>query len=184
MNDEDSALADAYGASPADLHFMALALQEAQKAEDLGEVPVGALVVHEDVIVGRGYNRREIDADPLAHAELLAIAEAAKHLEKWRLSDCTLYVTLEPCTMCAGAIVNARVGRLVFGATDPKAGAVCSLAEVCTDPRLNHAVEVKSDVMADACGKILKDFFRSLREKKKSVAKSPDASAPTGEDAS
>lgn len=180
MNDDDSAPVEDASVSAADAHFMELALQEAQKAERLGEVPVGALMVQGDVVVGRGYNRREIDADPLAHAELLAIAEASRNLAKWRLSDCTLYVTLEPCTMCAGAIVNARVGRLVFGAIDPKAGAVCSLSEVCTDPRLNHAVKVKGGVMAAPCGQILKDFFRVLRDKKKSAANAPVAPA-TGE---
>ena len=184
MKDEDAALADDSCTSSFDAAFMALALEEARKAEQLGEVPVGALMVRGDVIVGRGHNRREIDADPLAHAELLAIATASKHLEKWRLSDCTLYVTLEPCTMCAGAIVNARIGRLVFGATDPKAGAVCSLAEVCTDPRLNHIVDVKSGVMAEACGNVLKEFFRTLRDKKKSAAKAGRTADNPGEGAS
>lgn len=155
---------------------MALALEEARRAEALGEVPVGAILVHGDGVVGRGYNRREIDADPLAHAELLAIAEAARTLSRWRLSDCTLYVTLEPCTMCAGAIVNARIGRLVYGAVDPKAGAVHSLSQVCNDPRLNHSVDVKGEVLAAPCGRILKEFFRALRQKKRF-----DARAETGE---
>lgn len=154
-----------------DAHYMALALAEARRAEALGEVPVGALVVHGEEVIGHGHNRREIDADPLAHAELLAISEAARALSRWRLSDCTLYVTLEPCTMCAGAIVNARLGRLVYGALDPKAGAVHSLSQVCTDPRLNHGVEVRAGVLAEPCGQILKDFFRGLRQKKRADAR-------------
>lgn len=144
--------------------FMDLCLEEARAAERVGDVPVGAVVVHEGVVVGRGYNRREADQDPLAHAEILAIHEAAKALGRWRLSATTLYVTLEPCHMCAGALVNARVDRLVYGAIDPKAGAVHSLSSICTDERLNHRLEVTGGVRGEACSEQLKTFFRTLRE--------------------
>lgn len=149
-----------------DAHFMALALVEAERAAALGDVPVGAVVVHGAEVVGRGHNRREVDADPLAHAELLALSDAARTLGRWRLSGCTLYVTLEPCTMCAGALVNARVDRVVFGATDPKAGAVTSLYEVCTDPRLNHRLTVSGGVRGPECGDRLRTFFRQLRQQR------------------
>jgi tRNA(adenine34) deaminase len=117
------------------------------------------------VVVGEGYNRREADGDPLGHAELYALRAAAQQLGRWRLSGCTLVVTLEPCFMCAGALVNARVDRLVYGAPDPKAGAVDSLARVCTDPRLNHRVDVVAGVQADACSAQLKSFFADLRRR-------------------
>lgn len=143
--------------------FMQEALRLAREAEALGEVPIGAVVVHENVIVGRGYNRREIDNDPLAHAELLAIREASRTLGRWRLSGCTLYVTLEPCPMCAGAIVNARVDELIFGALDPKAGAVQSLMQLCTDARLNHRVNVTAGEDAEEASQLLKTFFQRLR---------------------
>lgn len=146
-----------------DERFMRIALEEARRAAAVGDVPVGAVVVHEGKIVGRGHNRREIDQDPLAHAELLALEEAARTLGRWRLFGCTLYVTLEPCHMCAGALVNARVDRLVFGADDPKAGAVVSLSEVCTDARLNHRLEVVRGVLADEGGGALRAFFQALR---------------------
>jgi len=151
----------------ADHLFMGIALEEAGRASAVGDVPVGAVVVVDGKVVGRGYNRREADHDPLGHAELMAIAGAAKHLERWRLSGATLYVTLEPCFMCAGALVNARIDRLVYGATDPKAGAVESLAAVCTDERLNHRMEVVRGVRAEECGALLKDFFQALRDKKR-----------------
>lgn len=144
--------------------FLDACLEEALKAEAVGDVPVGAVVVHEGRIIGRGHNRREADQDPLAHAELLALHEAAKALGRWRLSDTTLYVTLEPCHMCAGALVNARVDRLVYGCADPKAGAVESLSSVCTDERLNHRLAVTAGVRGDECSAQLKAFFRGLRE--------------------
>ena len=145
---------------------MSQALQLAEQAAQLGEVPVGAVVVVGGEVVGRGYNRREVDADPLSHAELKAVAEASQKLKSWRLSEATLYVTLEPCTMCAGALIQARLGRLVFGALDPKAGAVGSLYNLLKDPRLNHQVEVTGGVMDLECGKVLKDFFVALRRRK------------------
>lgn len=149
-----------------DTAHMRRCLALAEEAAALGEVPVGAVVVHDGVVVGEGFNRREIDGDPLAHAELTAIAQAAKRLGRWRLSGCTLLVTLEPCFMCAGALVNARIERLVYGATDPKAGAVTSLGAVCTDPRLNHRMSVTAGVLDAECGAVLKRFFAELRARR------------------
>jgi tRNA(adenine34) deaminase len=143
--------------------WMDRALDEARAAEEAGDVPVGAVVVRDGSLVATGRNRREVDQDPTAHAELLAVREAARALGSWRLEGCELYVTLEPCAMCAGAIVLARVPRLVFGADDPKAGAVGSLYDIARDERLNHRVEVVSGVAADECGALLKRFFRARR---------------------
>jgi tRNA(adenine34) deaminase len=128
-----------------------------------GEVPVGAVAVHEGRVVGRGRNRREEDRDPCAHAEMLALKEASRTLGRWRLTGVTLVVTLEPCAMCAGALVLARVDRLVFGASDPKAGAVGSLMDLSSDPRLNHRFPVERGLRADECGELLRAFFRSRR---------------------
>ncbi|MCB9477450.1 MAG: nucleoside deaminase [Deltaproteobacteria bacterium] len=150
---------------PNDEGFMAQALAEAEKARALDEVPIGCVIVHEGKIVARAYNRREVDADPLAHAEVRAITEAAKALGRWRLTGCTLYVTLEPCVMCAGAIVLARLDRVVYGATDPKAGAVASLYEILADARLNHRPDVTGGVLAEECSRALSDFFRDKRQK-------------------
>ncbi|MBS2023398.1 MAG: tRNA adenosine(34) deaminase TadA [Deltaproteobacteria bacterium] len=144
---------------------MSEALALARTAGSEGEVPIGAVVVFEGRIVGRGRNARERGNDPTAHAEIVALQEAARSLGRWRLTGCTLYVTLEPCFMCAGALVNARVDRLVFAVLDPKAGAVGSLADVCRDPRLNHRLAVDSGVLGDECGALLKDFFRERRKK-------------------
>ncbi|MFG0331203.1 MAG: tRNA adenosine(34) deaminase TadA [Phycisphaerales bacterium] len=152
------------GASAHDQKMMRAAIDLAKEAWSIGEVPVGALVYRGDEILGRGHNLREDLCDPTAHAEIIAIREAADKLGEWRLNDCTLVVTLEPCPMCAGAIVNGRVGRLVYGASDPKAGAVETLYKLCTDHRLNHRVEVVSGVMAGECSKLLKDFFRERRK--------------------
>ena len=148
-----------------DAAFMAQALAEAEAARGEGEVPVGAVVVCGGQVIGRGHNRREALADPTSHAEISAIGEAVGTRPSWRLDDCTLYVTLEPCIMCAGAIVQARVRRLVFGCLDPKGGAVRSLYRICDDPRLNHRVEVTEGVLAERCGEILKRFFATLRER-------------------
>ena len=148
-----------------DEEWMALALAEARNAQALGEVPIGAVVVREDEVIGRGYNRREIDGDPLAHAELLALREAAAATKGWRVLDATLYVTLEPCAMCAGALVNSRVTRLVYGAADPKAGFCGSLGDLTRDPRLNHRLEVKGGVLGHECGDLLRSFFSALRNK-------------------
>ncbi len=146
-----------------DEKWMKIALDLAREAANIDEVPIGALVVCKDQVVGKGFNRRESDKDPLAHAELLALKEASKHLDRWRLIGCTLYVTLEPCLMCAGAIVNSRVDRVVFGAHDPKAGAVSSLYQTLNDTRLNHRPEVTSGICAEECGALLSEFFRSKR---------------------
>jgi tRNA(adenine34) deaminase len=150
----------------ADAELMREALDLARRAGELGEVPVGAVAVRDGQIVGRGFNRRELDRSPLAHAELLALAEAARHLGAWRLSGVTLYCTLEPCAMCAGALVQGRVDRLVFGARDPKAGAVGSLYDLARDPRHNHRVEVVSGVLEDECGELLRGFFKELRARR------------------
>jgi tRNA(adenine34) deaminase len=146
-----------------DQQGMRLALAEAERARAAGEVPIGAVILHRGEVVGRGHNRREGDADPLAHAELRAIGEAAGALGDWRLGDCTMYVTLEPCAMCAGALVNSRVDRLVFGTHDPKAGFCGSLGDIVRDPRLNHRLEVEEGVLADECGRLLTEFFEALR---------------------
>ena len=147
----------------ADERFMRAALREALAAYDAGEVPVGAVVARGAVIIGRGFNQRETLNDPTAHAEMIAITAAATAVGDWRLSECTLYVTLEPCTMCAGAIVLARIKRLVFGATDPKAGACGTLYEIPTDDRLNHRVETVGGVLANDCGQVLTQFFAAQR---------------------
>jgi tRNA(adenine34) deaminase len=147
--------------------FMQQALALAREAETLGEVPVGAVAVHEGRIVGTGFNRREVDRNPLAHAELMALEAAAKALGAWRLTGVTLYVTLEPCAMCAGALVQSRVTRLVFGAMDPKAGAVGSLYNLAEEPRHNHRLQVTSGVLADESRLLLKSFFERLREKRR-----------------
>jgi tRNA(adenine34) deaminase len=145
-----------------DHEWMEVALDEARAAAAAGDVPVGAVVVHEETIVGRGRNRREADGDPTAHAELVALRDASRTLGTWRV-EATLYVTQEPCPMCAGAIVNARVGRLVFGCTNPKAGAVVTLFQIPTDPRLNHRVEVLGGVRAEDSARLLREFFAELR---------------------
>ena len=150
-----------------DESWMQAAFAEAQRAQALGEVPVGALVIFEEQVVGRGFNRRETDHDPLAHAEILAIREASETLGRWRLSGCELYVTLEPCPMCAGAIVNSRLDRLVYGASDPRAGAAGTVFDLVRDERLNHQVEVVDGVLRDDCSRILSEFFADLRARRK-----------------
>ena len=149
-------------ATEADARWMVLALEEARAAAAAGDVPVGAVIVQGDSILGRGRNRREIDRDPTAHAELVALREAARALGHWRV-EATLFVTQEPCPMCAGAIVNARVRRLVFGCLNPKAGAVTTLYQIPTDARLNHRVEVTGGVRSEECAALLKEFFAELR---------------------
>ncbi len=150
-----------------DEFWMKAALAEAERALELGEAPIGAVIVREGRIIGRGGNRIETLHDPTAHAEILAIGAAAEATRYERLTDTVMYVTLEPCPMCAGAIVLARVPKLVFGAVDPKAGACGSLYDICRDGRLNHTVDVTSGVCADACSFLLKEFFRSLRAAKR-----------------
>jgi tRNA(adenine34) deaminase len=146
-----------------DRYWMSVALQHARRAGELGEVPVGAVVVRDGQLLGAGHNRREVDGDPLGHAELLALRQAARAVEGWRLVGCTMFVTLEPCAMCAGALVNSRVERLVYGAADPKAGYCGSLGDIPRDPRLNHRLEVEAGLMAAECGELLRGFFRGLR---------------------
>lgn len=150
--------------------FMSLAIEEAELAAREGEVPIGAVVVCDGEVVARAHNRRETDADPSAHAEFAAMVQASRALERWRLTGCTVYVTLEPCLMCAGLMVNARIDRCVFGASDPKAGAVGTLYDVSDDPRLNHAFRVTSGVLADECSALLRDFFRARRKARRSEA--------------
>ena len=145
--------------------LMREALALAAHAASIGEVPIGCVVVDDltGQVLGRGYNRREADHDPTAHAEILALREAAHARGHWRLTDCTLLVTLEPCPMCAGAIVNARIGRLVYGCDDPKAGAVRTLYQICEDPKLNHRVTVTAGILAEDCAELLRAFFRAQR---------------------
>jgi tRNA(adenine34) deaminase len=147
-----------------DERWMRVALEEAQKAAAIGEVPIGAVIVRNGEIVGRGYNRRETDRDPTAHAEMIAIREAAAHLGGWRLIGCSLYVTLEPCPMCAGAILQSRIERVVYGASDPKGGCAGTLMNLLTDGRFNHRAEVVGGVLAEESGSFLTGFFRRLRE--------------------
>ncbi len=144
---------------------MGEALAEAERAEAIGEVPVGAVVVYDGGIVGRGHNRRETSFDPTSHAEILALRDASEKLQRWRLTGCTMYVTLEPCPMCAGALVNARLDCLVFGATDPKAGSCGSLYNIPTDERLNHRLDLVAGVRADEASLQLRNFFRKRRSK-------------------
>jgi tRNA(Arg) A34 adenosine deaminase TadA len=146
--------------------FLRAAIAEAQAAEANGEVPVGAVVVHENKIIGRGQNRVLRDSDPTAHAEIVALREAGLALKNYRLEDCTLYATLEPCAMCAGAILHARIARLVYAAPDPKAGACGSVLSVMNHPQLNHKVEVVSGLLAEECGQMLTNFFLERRGKK------------------
>ncbi len=143
--------------------WMGLALAAAHDAGERGEVPVGAVVVRDDGVIGEGGNRTEELQDPTAHAEMLALRAAAARLGSWRLSGATLYVTLEPCAMCAGALVLARIDRLVFGTDDPKAGMCGSLANLAHDPRLNHRIEIVGNVRSAECGQLLKTFFRDRR---------------------
>jgi tRNA(adenine34) deaminase len=145
--------------------LMRHAIALAREAASIEEVPIGCVLVDDlsGEVIGRGYNRRETDHDPTAHAEILAMREAARSRGHWRLTDTTLVVTLEPCPMCAGAIVNARVPRLVYGCDDPKAGAVRTLYRICEDPKLNHRVAVTPGVLADECAALLRDFFKAQR---------------------
>ena len=146
-----------------DIEAIQAALAEARFAAEAGEVPIGAVVVREGEIVARGQNRVLRDVDPTSHAEIVALREAAKSIANYRLNGCTLFVTLEPCAMCAGAMIHARLDRLVFAAADPKAGAAGSVLEVLNHPQLNHQVEVTSGLLADECGALLTAFFRARR---------------------
>ncbi|WP_017729637.1 tRNA adenosine(34) deaminase TadA [Halalkalibacterium ligniniphilum] len=155
----------------ADERFMKLAIEAADRAERLGEVPIGAIIVKDDAVIARGYNLRELNQQALAHAELMAIEEACKMLGTWRLTDCTLYVTLEPCPMCAGAIVQSRIDRVVYGASDPKAGCAGTLMNLLQEERFNHQAEVVSGVLEEECSSRLTRFFQEIRERKREERK-------------
>ena len=157
-------MAQSKSPSPDD-RFLRQALREARRAFEAEEVPVGAVVVQGDQVIGRGHNQREALHDPTAHAEVLALTAAANHLEDWRLTGCTLYVTKEPCAMCAGALVNSRLDRVVFGAWDEQAGCCGSLYQLCRDPRFNHQVEVAGGILEDECQALLQEFFVLRRDR-------------------
>lgn len=148
-----------------DLIMMQRALAQAKRAAELGEAPIGAVIFRGDQVLAEAHNRREIDQDPTAHAEMIVLREAAAKLGSWRLIDCAIAVTLEPCSMCAGALVNARITRLIYGAADPKMGCVHTLHQLCTESRFNHRLEVAGGVLADDCAAVLTDFFRQLRQR-------------------
>ena len=150
-----------------DEHYMRMAIDAAHIAEENGDVPIGAVIVHNSRIVAKAYNQREQLQDPTAHAEIIALTQAAAALENWHLNDCTIYVTLEPCPMCAGALVLSRIDRLVYGCDDPKTGAVKSLYNIVTDERLNHRLEVTSAVLAKQCTEQLQSFFARRRRENK-----------------
>lgn len=154
-----------------DEQFMRQALALADRAAAVGEIPIGAIVVCDGKVVGSGYNLRESIPDATAHAEMIALREACKNLQRWRLSNCTLYVTIEPCPMCAGAIVNSRIKRLVYGAADSKAGGVESIFRIADHDALNHQVEIRAGVLEDECRQKMKDFFRARRAAKSADAK-------------
>ncbi len=147
-----------------DENYLQLALRQARLAEEAGEVPVGAVIVYEGAVIGAGQNLVLRTLDPTAHAEIVAVRAAAQHLNNYRLTGCQLYTTLEPCSMCAGAIIHARIARLVYGAPDPKAGAAGSVLAVINHPQLNHQTEVTAGVLADECGDLLRSFFRERRQ--------------------
>ena len=149
--------------------YMREAVRQAKKAAALNEVPIGCVIVHEGKIIGRGYNRRMTDHSVLAHAEIIAIKKACRKMGDWRLEDCTIYITLEPCPMCAGAIVQARIPRAVIGCMNPKAGCAGSVLNLLQEDGFNHQVEIEVGMMGEECSQMLKDFFRSLRKKKESA---------------
>ena len=150
-----------------DEYYMKEALKAAQDAYDAGEVPIGAVIVHNGEIIGRGFNRRNTEGNPLCHAEIIAINEAAHFMGDWRIEECTMYVTVEPCPMCAGAIVQARIPRVVYGAKNPKAGCAGSVIDVLNEPKLNHQVDVTEGVLKEECAAIMKEFFKRFRKKEK-----------------
>lgn len=147
--------------------YMKAALSEAKKAYEINEVPIGAVIVYEGQIIARGYNRRNTDKNPLAHGEIIAIKEASEYLKDWRLEDCTMYITLEPCPMCAGAIVQSRIPRVVLGAKNFKSGSAGTLVNILNQEQFNHQVEVIEDVLVDNCKALIQQFFRELRDLKK-----------------
>ncbi|PIC62726.1 tRNA-specific adenosine deaminase [Sporosarcina sp. P13] len=154
-----------------DRFYMKLAIEEAQKAAALAEVPIGAVIIHDDTVIARAHNLRETSQNAVTHAELSAIQLACEEIGSWRLEDTVLYVTLEPCPMCAGAILQSRIPRVVYGARDPKGGCVHTFYHLLNDPRFNHECDVTEGVLAEECGQLLTDFFRALREKRKQAKK-------------
>ena len=160
-----------------DEKYMKLAIGQAKKAKELGEVPIGCVIVYDGKIIGRGYNRRNTDKNTLAHAEITAINKASKKIGDWRLEDCTLYVTLEPCQMCSGAIVQARIPKVVIGCDNPKAGCAGSILNILNHPAFNHQVETVKGVLEEECSKMLKDFFSDLRKRLKIERDEKKASA-------
>lgn len=146
-----------------DEKYMRQALSQAKKAADLGEVPIGCIIVYQDKVIGRGYNRRKTDKNTLSHAELNAIRKASKKMGDWRLEECTMYVTLEPCQMCSGAIVQARIPRVVIGCMNPKAGCAGSILNILQEPKFNHQVDITYSVLEEECSTMLTDFFKGLR---------------------
>ena len=167
-----------------DRKFMQEAIEEAKKAQALGEVPIGAVIVYKDEIIGRAHNLRETSQNAVTHAELMAIQQACEAIGSWRLEETTLYVTLEPCPMCAGAILQSRVPRVVYGARDLKAGCVDSLYRLLNDARFNHECAVTEGISADECGELLTNFFRAIRERKKAEKLERKRLAELGEDPS
>ena len=155
----------------ADEKYMRAAIGQAPKAGAIGEVPIGCVIVYEDKIIARGYNRRTIDKNVLSHAEIIAIKKACKKMGDWRLEGCTMYVTLEPCPMCAGAIVQARIPKVVIGCMNPKAGCAGSVLDLLHEDGFNHQVEMENGVLEEECSRLMKDFFKALREKKAAIKK-------------
>lgn len=150
-----------------DEKYMKEAIRQAKKAYAIGEVPIGCVIVYEGKIIGRGYNRRKIDKNTLAHAELMAIKKASKNMDDWRLEDCTMYVTLEPCQMCSGAIVQSRMKKVVIGCMNPKAGCAGSILNLLQMQEFNHQVELETGVLGEECSNMMTSFFKDLREKKR-----------------
>ena len=162
--------------------FMREAIRQAKKAYKIGEVPIGCIIVHDGKIIGRGYNRRTIDKNTLAHAEIQAIRKACKKMNDWRLEECTMYVTLEPCQMCSGAIVQSRMTRVVVGCMNPKAGCAGSILNLLQMEEFNHQVELEIGVLEEECSQMMKAFFKELREAKKAKKKAEEAEKANGED--
>lgn len=156
--------------------YMKAAIREAKKAWALGEVPIGCVIVYEDKIIGRGYNRRTVDRNVLAHAEITAIRKACRKIGDWRLEGCSMYVTLEPCPMCAGAIVQARIPKVYIGSMNPKAGCAGSVLNLLDEKGFNHQVQTEAGLLETECSQMLKDFFRELRQKKKETKTAPSSS--------
>ncbi len=161
--------------------YMKAAIREAQKAWALGEVPIGCVIVYQDKIIGRGYNRRMVDKNVLAHAEITAMRKACRKVGDWRLEDCTMYVTLEPCPMCAGAIVQARIPKVYIGSMNPKAGCAGSVLNLLDEKGFNHQVEMEIGLLGEECSRMLKEFFKELREKRKAEKEQQKAAQDGGE---